>query len=253
MWHWDLNIPHSSWGLQELCSYSWIPTKIPIQTHPKISSHFGVNPEPLQCCPQLSPGDGFWTKGKERGWMRVTSQKRLCALQVGSEGFMGCLGRCEGTAAHPEFPPESLPCSLGLERAQPGQAGATGKTTTGTGLGMCSHKETLGWHQGSGGARNGNHPEPSWEQGLLRAGQRCQLLSQLPWKNDGFGGSGGQSCCSGSEIPLGSAHRQPGGASRCHPSLWLQEPLQDSRDNHSISCIFNERGLLADFKALHKQ
>lgn len=189
---------------------------------------------------------------------RVPSQKHLCAC---SAGFMGCPGRCEGTAAHSEFPPQSVPCSLqaGEGPARPAWAARShrlslekppwkkkkppwknhpGKTTTGTGLGMSTHSDTRGWQQprqgqrGTARARNGNHPEPSLGMGTGGAGRSVSCCQE--WENDGFGSSGGmqgESCCSGCEIPLGSAHTQPGGASRpprCHPSPGLWESQEFS-------------------------
>lgn len=140
---------------------------------------------------------------------------------------MAGLGRCEGTAAHSELPPESVPCSLeagegpalpGLGRQEPLE-----KPAQAPGWG-CPATRRL-W----GGSRA--QPGPGMETTQSPAGSRgCPGVSEIPRKNDGFGSSAGrqgQSCCSGREIPLGSAHTQPGGASqpaRCHPSSALGMP-----------------------------
>lgn len=155
---------------------------------PKIfcSSYFGVNPEPLQCCPQLARGHlepqqemdlvGSRRKGQDEGEQGDTVQSHIPKTAPRPPapfwtGLWPWLGRCEGTAAQ-NFLLNRFLVRWRLERAQPRLAWAARSRR----LSLEKPPQAPGWEcppttrlwggtdpggaqRGTARARSGNHTE----------------------------------------------------------------------------------------------
>lgn len=196
-----LNGPHGSWGLQGLRCFLWIPTADPDPNPPALqeplralipfqrffcSSYFGVNPEPLQCCPQLARGHlepqqemdlvGSRRKKQDEGEQGDTVQSHIPKTAPRPPapfwtGLWPWLGRCEGTAAQ-NFLLNRFLVRWRLERAQPRLAWAARSRR----LSLEKPPQAPGWEcppttrlwggtdpggaqRGTARARSGNHTE----------------------------------------------------------------------------------------------